>query len=380
MSGGTTGTPKGVLGKHGAYVITGLQVEAWTRSVLGNGDSVILLPLPLFHVYANVGVQGLAFVTGNPIALVPNPRDLPDLLATIRRVKPAFFNGVPTLYVALLNHPDVQRGKVDFKSIKICFSGAARADGRHQDAVRSDHRRPHRRRLLADRSDDGAVRQPGRRAEQDRVGRHAAARRRTCASSTATKARARLPAGEVGEICFSGAAADDRLLEPAGRNRRACFAIMSTTEARAGGCTPATSDTSTTTAICSSSIARRTSSRRAAIRCGRARSKRRSPSHPAVAEVGVAGVPDDDQGRSGASLGRAARRVRQSTEADLRAFCRERLAPYKVPARVEFRTDLPKTMVGKVLRRALKDHPAEPPERDLRPRFRIPGWRRSHGT
>ena len=64
-------------------------------------------------------------MNGNPLALVPNPRDLPDLLATIRRVKPAFFNGVPTLYIALLNHPDVQRGKVDFKSIKICFSGAS---------------------------------------------------------------------------------------------------------------------------------------------------------------------------------------------------------------------------------------------------------------
>ncbi|PYR64328.1 MAG: AMP-dependent synthetase, partial [Acidobacteria bacterium] len=125
LSGGTTGTPKGALGTHAAYVLTGLQVHAWAKSILGVGDSVILLPLPLFHVYANVGVQGLAFVTRNPIALVPNPRDLPDLLATIRRVKPAFFNGVPTLYIALLNHPDVQRGKVDFKSIKICFSGAA---------------------------------------------------------------------------------------------------------------------------------------------------------------------------------------------------------------------------------------------------------------
>ena len=105
MSGGTTGTPKGVLGRHGAYVATSIQVEAWTRAVLGRGDSVIMLPLPLFHVYANVGVQSLAMRTANPIALVPNPRDLPDLLATIRRVKPAFFNGVPTLYVALLNHP-----------------------------------------------------------------------------------------------------------------------------------------------------------------------------------------------------------------------------------------------------------------------------------
>src|SRR5262249_2770152 len=78
-----------------------------------------------FHVYANVGVQGLAIVTRNPVALVPNPRDLNDLVATVRRVKPAFFNGVPTMYVALLNHPTVVRGRGDFKSIRICFSGAA---------------------------------------------------------------------------------------------------------------------------------------------------------------------------------------------------------------------------------------------------------------
>ena len=84
-----------------------------------------MLPLPLFHVYANVGVQPMAFVGPNPLSLVPNPRDIDDLLATIKRVKPAFFNGVPTLYTAILNHPDVRAGKVDLSSIKLCFSGAS---------------------------------------------------------------------------------------------------------------------------------------------------------------------------------------------------------------------------------------------------------------
>ena len=106
-------------------MVAGLQEKAWTESALTGDRDVILVPLPLFHVYANVGVQALALINGSPIALVPNPRDLDDLLATIRRVKPAFFNGVPTLYVALLNHPDVQNGNVDFKSIKICFSGSS---------------------------------------------------------------------------------------------------------------------------------------------------------------------------------------------------------------------------------------------------------------
>src|SRR5207248_3348516 len=125
MSGGTTGTPKAALGAHRVYTYTGVQIKSWNASVLRGPADVCLVPLPLFHVYANVGIQALAFVNGSTLALVPNPRDLSDLLATIRRVKPAFFSGVPTLFIALVNHPDVQHGKVDFKSIRICFSGAS---------------------------------------------------------------------------------------------------------------------------------------------------------------------------------------------------------------------------------------------------------------
>ena len=61
----------------------------------------------------------------NPLALVPNPRDIDDVLATIRKVRPAFFTGVPTLFTALLNHPDVREGRADFSSIRVCFSGAS---------------------------------------------------------------------------------------------------------------------------------------------------------------------------------------------------------------------------------------------------------------
>ena len=74
--------------------------------------------------------------------------------------------------------------------------------------------------------------------------------------------------------------------------------------------------------------------------------------HPAVLEVGVAGVPDLVKGEV-AKAWVVLRSGQQATEEELRAYCKERLAPYKVPARVEFRTELPKTMVGKVLRRAL---------------------------
>jgi long-chain acyl-CoA synthetase len=74
--------------------------------------------------------------------------------------------------------------------------------------------------------------------------------------------------------------------------------------------------------------------------------------HPAVMEVGVAGVPDRVKGEV-TKAWVVLKPGHTATEEELRTYCRERLAPYKVPAMVEFRQELPKTMVGKVLRRAL---------------------------
>ena len=133
MSGGTTGTPKGVLGTHSAYVISGLQIQLHARGARPRRqrDSAAAADVPCLCQRRRPGAR---LHHRNAVSLVPNPRDLPDVLATINRVKPAFFNGVPTLYIAMLNHPDVPAGKIDFKSIKVCFSGAAAlmADTKHR--------------------------------------------------------------------------------------------------------------------------------------------------------------------------------------------------------------------------------------------------------
>jgi long-chain acyl-CoA synthetase len=104
FTGGTTGEPKGAVGTHHALVIAGQQLHAWFRGELVDWDDVLLLLMPLFHVYGNVAVLATGLVGHNPLALVPNPRDIDDVVATIRTTRPAFVPGVPTLFIALLSH------------------------------------------------------------------------------------------------------------------------------------------------------------------------------------------------------------------------------------------------------------------------------------
>jgi len=84
LTGGTTGTPKGALGLHGGLVAAGLQIRAWLNPVWEDWQDIVMMPLPLFHAYGFIGGQGVAFVGHNPLSLIPNPRDIDDLLRTIR--------------------------------------------------------------------------------------------------------------------------------------------------------------------------------------------------------------------------------------------------------------------------------------------------------
>jgi long-chain acyl-CoA synthetase len=353
MSGGTTGTPKGVLGRHDAYTIAGRQIVAWTSPLLNRLTDTICLPLPLFHVYANVGVQSLAFATQNPVALVPNPRDLDDLVATIRRVKPAFFTGVPTLFIALLNHRAVAQGKVDFRSIKICFSGAAA--------------------LLADTKRRFESMTGGRIVEGYSL---TEAMMATCVNPVVglnkigsvgmplpdvyvrifdgEEGTRVLATGETGEIAIAAPQ-----LMVGFWNRPAETADVLREHTDADGSRHRWLHTGDLGYMDADGYVFIVDRKKDLIKTSGFQVWPREieevlGSHPGVAEVGVAGVPDAVKGevvRAWVVL----RPGQTVTEQELRSYCREQLAPYKVPVQIEFRTDLPKTLVGKVLRRALRD-------------------------
>ena len=124
FSGGTTGLPKAALGTHQAIMMTAMQLRAYASAVLEDWKDILTWVMPNFHVYGNMAMN-CSFVARWTMAVVPNPRDIDDLVETIQKVRPSCLHGVPTLFIALLNHPAVKAGKVDFKSMKICWSAAA---------------------------------------------------------------------------------------------------------------------------------------------------------------------------------------------------------------------------------------------------------------
>jgi len=346
MSGGTTGTPKGTVSDHRSLLMSGIQISTWMREPLAYGGA-IMLPLPLFHSYGAAGVFPAAFLARVPLILVPNPRDIADLVATIEREKPAVFCGVPALFIAVLAHPRVASKKADFTSIKASFSGAAP--------------------LLAETK---------KRFEEITGGRIIEAYSLTEATLAACINPYRgpnkigsvgmplpdvdvrivdaddwtreLPNGETGEIVIRAA----QLMRRYWNNPQETEAVLR--RGADGSLSLVTGDLGYLDQDGYLFIVDRKKDliKTSGYQVWPREIEEVIATHPKVADVGVAGVPDARKGevvmawvvpRGDASL----------TESEVRDFCRDKLAHYKMPARIEIRKELPKTLVGKVLRRAL---------------------------
>jgi long-chain acyl-CoA synthetase len=346
-SGGTTGTPKGVVGLHRDYVRAGLQLVEWTQSAKEPWTDVIMLPLPLFHVYANVGVQPMALLGPNPLSLVPNPRDIPDLLKTIRKVKPAFFSGIPTLYNAILNHPDVRAGKVDLSSIKLCFSGSA--------ALMAETKKQFEEKTGARIVEGYSLTEAMMACTLNPV--HGTQKLGSIGIPLsdvevrivdADNGSKELAPSEVGELLVR---APQRMSEYWNNPDETALTLQLHGE---GAPWVHTGDLAFMDDDGYLFIVDRKKDmiKTSGFQVWPREIEEVLASHPAVHEVAVAGVPHASKGEV-AKAWVVLKPDARASEDELRAFCRERLAPYKVPGSVEFRTDLPKSMVGKVLRRML---------------------------
>jgi long-chain acyl-CoA synthetase len=123
-SGGTTGISKGVIALHRNLVANALQIRNFLPTA-EEGKETVLMAIPLFHVYGMVAGMLFAIRTGAGMVMIPNPRDITDVLTSIQKYKASIFPGVPTQYNAINNNADVIAGKYNLSSIKGCISGSA---------------------------------------------------------------------------------------------------------------------------------------------------------------------------------------------------------------------------------------------------------------
>jgi long-chain acyl-CoA synthetase len=352
-SGGTTGTPKAVLGTHQNLVISAAQGAAWYAGTLERGD-VMLLPLPLSQVYGLSIVQPVALAMRLTLALLPDARDTEALVSAIRRVRPAAMSGVPALYAALLEHPKVRAGKVDLSCLKVCHSGAAAlpADLKRRFEARAGCR------LIEGygMTESQAANAAGPLRGENRPGSVGLPlpdnEIRIVDAETGSR---ELPPGEVGEIVLH---CPQHMSGYWGNADETAAALWYDERGRGW---LRTGDLGRMDADGYLYLVDR---KKDLIKVGGFQVWPRAieeviAAHPAVAEVGVAAVHDAEQGEVAKAwiVPRAGHRV---TAEEIREHCASRLARHEVPALITVCDELPKSPVGKVLRRKLVErHAAE---------------------
>ena len=345
-SGGTTGIPKGAVAMHRNVVANTLQIKSWMPA-LEQGNEVVLMGIPLFHVYGMVAGMNFAMANGASMVMIPNARDLKDVLENISKHKATIFPGVPLLYNGINNHPDVKAGKYNLSSIKACISGSAplmretkeefeRLTGGKvfegyglSEAPTATHCNP-----LEGVNKTGSIGMPLPDVDIKII--------------SLDDGETEMPQGEIGEIVVLG----PQVMK--GYHNMPTETANSLRQMKDGKTWLFTGDIARMDEDGYFYIVDR---KKELIKPGGFQVWPREVEeaimdHPKVLEVGVGGIPDPKSGETvkawvvlkpGESL----------TEDELKEFCKEHLAPYKVPRYIEFRTELPKTTVGKILRREL---------------------------
>lgn len=343
-TGGSTGVSKGAVLHHRNLLANALQVKEWC-SDLREGKETFLAVLPFFHSYGMTTVMNTPLFSGSRIVMLPR-FVLSDVLKTIDKEKPTLFPGVPTMYVAINNAPNLN--KHDVKSVRVCISGAAPLPVEVQkqferntggklvegyglsEASPVTHANP-----IYGKSIIGSIGLPLPDTEVKIV--------------DLETGQEDLPIGSVGEMCVRG----PQVME--------CYHNMpEETENSLRDGWLYTGDIGKLDEEGYTYIVDR---KKDMVIAGGYNIYPRDIeevlfTHPKIIEAAVAGILDPYRGETLKAYV-VLKEGETLTEEEVIQFCKDNLAAYKVPKLVEFREELPKTMVGKVLRRVLREEEAK---------------------
>jgi long-chain acyl-CoA synthetase len=341
-TGGTTGISKGAQLTHANLVANALQVRWWMPESK-EAHEIMLTALPLFHSYAMTVCMNQTIYLGGTQILIPNPRVLEHVLKSINKHKPTMFPGVPAMYVSISNYPEV--GRYDVSSIRACISGAAGLPPEVQQGFE---------RLTGGKLVEGyglSEATPvthcnpiyGKRKEGSWIGIPFPDTDAVIMDlETGEKV---LDTGEIGELCVRGP-----------QVMKGYWNMPTETANALRDGWLHTGDIARMETDGFFQIVDR--KKDMILGSGGFNIYPREIEdvlyeHPKVLEVAAAGIPVGREKGERVKVYVVLKPGETATEQEIIEYCRENLAPYKVPKYVEFRSDLPKTMVGKILRRVL---------------------------
>ncbi|MDP4546359.1 MULTISPECIES: long-chain fatty acid--CoA ligase [unclassified Marinobacter] len=341
-TGGTTGVAKGAMLTHANLVANLTQVRPMLEDQVSEGEEVVIAPLPLYHIYSFTLNCGIMLEAGAHNILIPNPRDIPGFVKELQKQKFTAFIGLNTLFVALCNNEDFQ--KLDFSGVKLTASGGM--------ALTSDAAKMWERVTGCEISEGYGMTEtspvvtfnPRSAIKLGTIGLPIP----STIVKTIDDEGNETAVGEPGELCVKG----PQVMR--GYWQRPEDTRQSFTE-------DGFIQTGDIALIQEDGYIRIVDRKKDMIIVSGFNVFPNEiedvvTSHPKVVECAAVGVED---AKSGEAVKVYVVATKEGVSAnELKEFCRERLTAYKVPKHFEFREELPKSNVGKILRRELRDEEA----------------------
>ncbi len=338
-TGGTTGVPKGAELTHRNLMSNAMGCRAWLHD-LREGKEVVLTAIPLYHSYGMTTCMNLSVYAGAAMLLIPNPRDFADVMKNIKKHQPTLFPGVPTMYVAFNNFPDVE--KYGVRCIRACISGAAglpvEVQNRFQELTGA--------RLVEGYglSEASPVTHANPIFGWNRIGTIGLPWPDTEARIVDLETgKKELGVNEIGELVIRG----PQVMKGYWNMPEETALVL-----REGWL-----HTGDIARMDEEGYFQIVDRKKDMIIAGGFNIYPRDVEevlyeNPKVKEAVVAGIPDPYRGETVKAYV-VLKEGETATEEEIIEFCKGKMAKYKVPRMVEFRPELPKTIVGKVLRRIL---------------------------
>jgi long-chain acyl-CoA synthetase len=341
-TGGTTGLPKGVPGTHSGMVSYILDLYDAIGPYISEGKEVLILVNPLFHIMGKGTLMGIALSIGNPTVIMPLPL-VDAILEAIQKYKATLLLGVPTLYRMILECDRLDT--YDLSSLRHCWSGGDVLPAEVFTRFRKFTKFPIRQVYGSTETGHLTFGTTSKEITATSLGKPFPSRKVRVVNTDTLQ---EVPRGEVGELLVSSP-----FLRPYHNNpeetARSFVEIDGAMWYRVGDYVKMDDDGELYYVDRTADIIKHKGYRVSASEIEAV-----LQDHPAVIGACVVGVPDPKVGERIKAIVVLKEDARGVGSQELSAFCRERLAPYKIPQYVEFRDMLPKSKVGKLLRRELR--------------------------